>query len=159
MKKIIFLDVDGVLNNADYLAAHSDFIDDMNGIHALDPQAVRLLEAIHREHDPDWVLSSVWRYVVTPARMTAMLRELGWTGTVVDSTPILSEGGRGREINKWLEDTDSLDRPFVILDDDKDMDPWLHHLVQTTFARGLQPIHIEGVRRKFLRLAGRGSRP
>ena len=149
MKKLIFLDVDGVLNSRAFMLAALDCgVTDMTGAGALDPQAVRTLEIIHLEHRPDWVLSSVWRFDRTPEQMTALLGTHGFTGTIISAT---GDDGphRGGEIQQWLVDHKAIGRPFVILDDDRDMGDLLPRLVWTTFSRGLEPVHVEEVRRLF----------
>lgn len=156
MRKLIFLDVDGVLNShiTNYVDRTTDL--DFSDHRALDARLVAVLERIQQEHDPEWVLSSAWRYHTTPARMTLYLAHHGFTGTVIDSTPIWHTARRGAQIHKWLEDTDNLDRPFLILDDSCDMEPYGAHLVQTSGVRGLQAHHLAAVRRTFDWLAARG---
>jgi hypothetical protein len=140
--RIIFLDLDGVLNNSETL-----------GENPLDPTSIGLLNELVRDTDACIVISSSWRIGNTLNLIQLMLKIGGfkYTEKIIGATSDLatvSEGGiwvaktRGSEISLWLDQVpvDS----FVILDDDNDMDQLMYHLVQTDFKNGgLLREHIE----------------
>lgn len=146
MTNIIFLDVDGVLNDEDYIEEcyekhhtpmHMDFV-------PFDPKCLKNLRRIYdsildNDDEPLIVLSSSWRlneqshYV-----LNARLAEYGMY--VKETTPYIHQN-RGVEILNWLENHNHLDTPFVILDDDSfdienqaELKP---HFVHTSFKHGL----------------------
>ncbi len=146
MTNIIFLDIDGVLNNGDYIEEcyerhhqpmSMDFV-------PFNPRSLNNLRIIYDSildngNEPLIVLSSSWRlnkeahYIVN-----ARLAEYGMY--VEETTPYIHQN-RGFEIITWLTDHNHLDSPFVILDDDsfdiltyKELKP---HFVHTRFAKGL----------------------
>lgn len=81
--KVIFLDVDGVLNSDEYF----DKIRNLNieGIECeIDIEKIRLLKKAIDETGAKVVLSSSWRYT----RNAQLLKELLWNyGICVDTTP------------------------------------------------------------------------
>ena len=86
--------------------------------------------------DAQIVVSSVWRY---RGDLAERLRQGGVRARVIGTTPTLattvSTPTRGAEIMAWLQCHAS--RPFVILDDDRDMDDLIGCLVQTSPEKGL----------------------
>ena len=110
--KVIFLDVDGVLNSDDYF----DKIENMNieGIeNDIDVEKIKLLRMAIEETDAKVVLSSSWRYT----RKAQSLKELLLRyGIYVNSTPFLNHE-RGKEIKEWIKNNRDIE-DFVILDDE-----------------------------------------
>ncbi len=160
MTNIIFLDIDGVLNDMDYIEEcykkhhqpmSMDFV-------PFDPKCLKNLRLIYdwildNNNEPLVVLSSSWRlnershYIVN-----ARLAEYGIY--VQETTPYINQE-RGKEILDWLEKHDHLDSPFVILDDDA-FDIEIHkelkkHFVRTTFQHGL----IEWKAKQAINILGR----
>lgn len=146
--KLIFLDIDGVLNSGRWLASEtyqrmrddepvSDRWEDM-----LDPDAVRMLNQIVEHTGGSIVVSSSWRYALDFDQLVQVLRAGGVRGGIIGSTPG-GEGIRGREIEDWLDLSHLPYEAFVILDDDSDMEPFQDRLIRTTFADGLQQEHVE----------------
>ena len=130
--KILFLDIDGVLNNQDaFRKKDLDPIDEDNVI-----QLNRIIDAT----DCKIVISSVWRRCNTVGSLRSMLELKHGVrkDSIIDFTPIFNRlAPRGHEIEAWLEKND---RPhFVILDDDNDMLLYQEreHFVQTSFKKGL----------------------
>jgi len=104
--KVIFLDIDGVLNNFSLIQA--------NGFDYIDQGMVSTLGLIVAETGAEIVLSSTWR--INPrdkALVEAALERQGMS--VMDSTPDLG-GWRAAEISKWLEGAPQVES-FAILDD------------------------------------------
>jgi hypothetical protein len=137
-KKIIFLDVDGVIINRASCR---------KGFGIVDPICVSRLNGLIEKSGAELVVSSCWRMGNVH---NVSLRELvnekwGIKGIVLDKTPRLPSDVRGDEIKDWLDqrhqrrgDIES----FVILDDDADMADLLDRLVQTSFEHGLTDIDV-----------------
>ena len=122
MKRVIFLDIDGVLNvyceSRDKYGCtfHTHFEDNLHD----------LIEAT----DAEIVISSTWRYSGLKV-MQNMWRDRGLAGKVIDITPIIHDGVRCDEIDYWLREN-QVDS-YVIIDDDDDMLPeQMGHFVKTS---------------------------
>lgn len=127
MNKIIFLDIDGVLNSFDNMhAAHAlwhnhgpDHRDKHGQI--FDERCVRWLSVIIKETDAKIVISSTWRHNGIIA-MKNLWKDRNLPGEVFDITPDAVDAmddSRGREIQMWL-DKNEVDT-YCIIDDDSDM--------------------------------------
>lgn len=104
--KVIFLDVDGVLNT------HTSFRAEV--FDPLDSDKLDLLAKVVKETGAVVVLSSTWRLWVDSRGK--VIRELGLRGvSVIGCTPQLHGMPRGTEIQKWLQNRE-VER-FAILDD------------------------------------------
>lgn len=136
-RRVVFLDIDGVLNS------HAYFITQQLGtlMDVLDPAAVLRLDALARRSGARVVISSSWRVKRPLDRLSAMLREHGFQGEVIGATPVLSLP-RSLEIQAWLDAAPEPPDAFVILDDGE-MDHLADRLVQTTFEEGLTDEHVE----------------
>lgn len=143
-RRIIFLDIDGVLNDSRYIDAvleryEREGVEPPDVVSALaailDPVRVERLNRIVAATGAEVVAATSWREALTDAELNEALRRRGFASIVVDRTP---EGptGRGRQIAAWLEKQDDVDG-FVILDDDDDMEPVAHRAVRTDHMRGL----------------------
>jgi hypothetical protein len=144
--KIIFLDIDGVLNSKNY--EYSDrYIRD-----ALDPLAVARLNKITDATNAKIVISSAWRtpFEFDKDSLFYLLKEEGITGEMIDITPIFTSCLRWDEIKDWLEDHPTVEN-FVILDDMNYMGGLQEHLVLTTMVEGLLDSHVDLVLEKLLR--------
>jgi len=142
--KIIFLDIDGVLNN------HSTFGPGRSGDEAIEPGMVELVAGLVQETGARIVISSSWR-----SRGFLLMRELlarhGLDSqSVIGVTPYLL-GGRGTEIREWMRLSRKPVKSFVILDDEaEDLYGLLEHLVQTDPYVGLTRHHIVRARKILL---------
>ena len=139
--KIIFLDVDGVLNNSTWAKRMIDA-----GVHVyaedmIEDWAIQLLKQIIDATGADVVVSSTWRD--DPKAVEHLLIQLAaydiWP---IGSTP-RTNLRRGDDISQWLERYDGYIESYVILDDDSDMTVHMDHLVQTSFEHGLRHEHVE----------------
>lgn len=127
--KVIFLDIDGVLNSADTMA---------EGIH-LDPAKVIILREIVDQTNAMIVISSTWRFQYSIKEMGDLLYRTGFRGAhrVIDSTPKSKDGHRGSEIETWLNDRNDVEK-YVIIDDSSDFfDYQKKNFVQTKWETGL----------------------
>jgi len=143
--KIIFLDIDGVLNSVESCKDHQD-----KGIFDDVPHRTHIscLNKIIEATNAKVVISSVWRKSASSLHILRLLSVLGFKGNVIGSTPIIDDF-RGNEIqawinrfenNKdWINKNEGLEKleSFVILDDDSDMEHLIPFLVQTDGEIGL----------------------
>lgn len=110
--KVIFLDIDGVLNSDEYF----DKIENLNvqGIESeIDVNKIILLKKAIDETKAKVVLTSSWRYT----KKAKSLKDLLLRYEIhVDSTPFINNT-RGLEIKKWLSDNPNVEN-YVILDDE-----------------------------------------
>jgi hypothetical protein len=126
-RRVIFLDIDGVLAPIRRWDRYGD----------LDRACVRTLNAIVARSGADVVVASTWRHGKTIAELQAMLGAAGFTGRVLDKTPVGGPGAqRGDEIGAWL--AEHAVGGCVIIDDHADMGALRTHLLQTQPAHGLQ---------------------
>lgn len=127
--KIIFLDVDGVLNYS--RMDKDDHIRTDGGL--VSRRCVKLLNQITDRTGAKLVVSSVWRF--DGEKIYETLRSAGVTGEFVGLTPRGCNCClRGNEIYRWIKDNEQLIgckyydyKSFVILDDDSDMLLWQQH--------------------------------
>jgi len=144
--KIIFLDIDGVLNSKGSMrrAGKRIFNDNPDPIH------IGWLNYIVEKTGAVLVISSVWRKNCSSSYIWRLLSLLGFKGEVRGSTPHTGDI-RGNEIRCWIDrynngkdwnltDRDKKIEPiesFVILDDDADMGSLVSRLVQCKNESGL----------------------
>lgn len=110
--KIIFLDIDGVLNSDEYF----DKIKNLNieGIqNKVEVEKIKLLKQAIDITGAKVVLTSSWRYRTNAKYLKELLLEYD---IIPDSTPYLNNR-RGLEIKEWLEEHSDIEN-FVILDDE-----------------------------------------
>jgi len=139
--KIIFLDVDGVLNSSNFFIETKEAKKGLSQIERnIDVRTLPHLKQIIEETGAKVVISSTWRgghpdfplYV----DLINILKDNG--ADVIGITPPKSESGheRGNEIRDWLSAHDDVEA-FVILDDDCDMCEFTDtHLVRTAWFDG-----------------------
>lgn len=114
--RIIFLDIDGTLNNNTWIREHLNTPRD----ELIDPTAVARLNTLIEKTDAKIVVSSSWRedYLHIEGGFKKMCEWLGEFGIrdIVGITPKLKGKRRGDEIEAWLREHKV--SGFVILDDD-----------------------------------------
>jgi hypothetical protein len=153
--KVLFLDVDGVLNSKSYVRRAggtfnhgAKILPDMDphmarNLHMLDPEPCGRLHRILSVTGAKVVLSSSWRYGTTTVEMAELLRLRGCTTHFVGWTPTLNlYRGRGKEIDAWLKVNPEVTQ-FAIVDDDSDMDPHMDRLVKTSWDTGMLDEHAD----------------
>lgn len=139
---ILFLDIDGVLNSAQYLMRNPGCFDKNNETNAFDPVACFRLEQVLVRTGALIVLSSTWRLMHRIEDVMWFLHKRGAPSSkIIGKTPSLS-GYRGREIQVWLEKHPEIQK-FAIVDDDSDMEPFMDRLVKTSWDSGLLDCHVE----------------
>ncbi|MCY1059430.1 HAD domain-containing protein [Nannocystis sp. SCPEA4] len=130
-RKVIFLDIDGVMNS---LAGKAG----QRGLSSwLDPVHVALLNDVVRATGAVVVVSSSWRRSMPLDALRLAFAEAGCVAEVVDVTPDLDPGRRGREIAAWLAAQREPPTRYAILDDTFDMPELPGKLVKTSRVEGL----------------------
>lgn len=132
--KIIFLDIDGVMNPG--------FVHDCLDMGpALRPEHVRVLNRIVAQSGARVVVSSAFRIGRSLKFLKKEFADAGFEGEIVGKTPTLHTG-RDMEIWTWLE-ANAADS-YVILDDMVSMGTLSRKLV-CTYPDGLTEEHIEPI--------------
>ncbi len=117
--KVIFLDIDGVLNSNDWYVYRRDnvamdSVDAQYPFYEFDPRAVKRLNRIIEQTGAKIVVSSSWRSGETVESLQKLLDSVGVVGEVIGLTPHLwcskpypDKDGyrvpRGCEIDWWLD--------------------------------------------------------
>ena len=136
MSKILFLDVDGVLNNGKWAekVQKTENRSILNNA-MLYPKSLQQLKRIIDETGAQIVVSSSWRQI--SRLMTALTQQLNLYGlSIADTTPYTG-ADRGEDISAWLSNHPEVTE-YAILDDDSDMTTHINHLTQTSFQTGLR---------------------
>lgn len=170
--KIIFLDIDGVLNSVQSsIMFHRRWRD------AGKPQGRRALRdaefcplacsnflyILEKIPDLKIVLSSTWRLGLDHDGVRHLLMRIGVKPEqILGRTPFIYAAERGVEIQRFLEALDpskfmmpvvddylALEPRFIILDDDSDMAHLKDHLIQTDYRIGLSWIEVEKILKRF----------
>jgi len=139
MEKIIFLDIDGVLNDDD-----TTTITRIDGSIFVDEEKLLLLKQIVEATDAKIVLSSTWRYDREEPlfngdflELQEALQNIGLS--FYSFTPQGAPKNRGIEIKNWLSNHPEVER-FVILDDE-----WFDY-----WEEGLRPYMVKTYHREGL---------
>lgn len=120
--KLLFLDIDGVLNNE--LRAQSE-------VYQIDPECAQNFNSLIDRTGAKIVISSSWRLGMTLEDLKRVFEEKGLKGEIIGVTPrLFPDDGyvRGNEILMWLRENESIYgeryynyQNYLILDDDEDM--------------------------------------
>lgn len=158
MKKIIFLDFDGVLNtehNQNMLLYKRKAWKDKHGAF-FDLKAVAELNRIVEETKADIVIESSWKYLGLEA-MRQMWRDRNMPGNVIDVTPSSASNNwllnanldemdpahaqwKGMEIASWIAENLHDEDRYVIIDDEYViLDSQLPHFIITNPYDGIIP--------------------
>lgn len=130
--KIIFLDIDGVLNHElHYREMSQDNRFKKVGLPLcnINNDTVEILNDLTDETGAKIVLSSTWRYGKTLDELKFMFKSFGITGDFIGKIPVIKlilewwrPAPRGLEIQCWLDHYEPKERViYVIFDDDTDM--------------------------------------
>ena len=147
--KLIFLDVDGVLNSEDYIVKEHDRLGHEayarvylnQGGTPFDPKCVNFFKYIIDKTDALICVSSTWRlFKDQREKLNIVLGD--YANRIIGYTPYLGvEKGRGLEIEQILNNLKEIKCPlenYIILDDDKDMtEEQMKHLILTNYKTGL----------------------
>lgn len=170
--KVIFLDIDGVLNTAQTFKDIEDEVQ-KNGVRRIeiDLKRVGFLKEIVEQTGAVLVLSSSWRtfgemengkYVPHNKKMAFLIELLAAYGLFIyDITPVSPDGIRQNEIESWMKNKDI--ESFIVIDDDSfDLQKFLHkELIKTSltgndemitdmrFCTGLCACHVKEAIKKL----------
>lgn len=169
--KIIFLDIDGVLNSTPFLdkALNNsndatareqktlEILKDIDGCHpsfglrslrSIDTKPVSFLNMIAKRSGAKFVISSSWRHTYTYKEIGVFLKHHGFMGEVIGSIPNRIDPPKGvtsvkrrHEIQAYLDLHPEIVE-FVILDDNVDMGHLNDHFIMTDINIGLETKHI-----------------
>ena len=149
--KVIFLDIDGVLNNDQHTEFTNGFKKSAVGDAQMqDPESVKVLNTIISKTNSKIVISSDWRFMGLD-KLIPILRQWGVDGEIIGETDQISNSPRGWEIQKWMGDWDysegrkrSVDiESYLILDDYSDMMyDQRNNFIHVNNDSGLQEKHI-----------------
>lgn len=146
--KIIFLDIDGVLNYRSFFDKDCNkliLIKDHEFLSSLiDYKKIDLVNQIIEQTGAKIVLSTTWRDSMALNAMRHVFKKIGLKGFILSSTPTCGSC-RSDEIQQWLDEFDKEVESFVILDDEDDMGSLKNRLVQTSYETGLTENHIKKV--------------
>lgn len=148
--KVIFLDIDGVLNHEDWFEKVYEQLNDLGGKDnfdelsyfalEIDPEKVKLIQEIINKTGAEIVLSSSWRHMRNVNEILSR-HNLSF----IAKTPDFIEAecnDRGDEIQHWLDNNTV--ESFVILDDDRDMlESQKNNFINTDGLIGLTEEHVE----------------
>lgn len=126
--KIIFLDIDGVLNHQNWFSRRHKEVNQNDVVshypfYEFDPESVEQLNRIINETGAKVVVSSTWRLGRTITQLQEILDRVGFIGEVIDKTPNFHAKGtdndgerigytipRGCEIDWWLKNEGEFQR-------------------------------------------------
>ena len=147
--KVIFLDIDGVLNSEEWDVYVQSFIYGarFNSCYLLSQEMILRLQNVVFQTNAEIVLTSSWR--ASERAMDALRRQLNlYHLSIRDTTVIYAYGNRADEVKLWIESHPNV-TSYVIVDDEDDgftQDEILAaHFVQTTYAQGLTPEKAEKI--------------
>lgn len=144
--KVIFLDVDGVMNTDDF----TDNIDHSNEqdwrqfwVNRFDPKAMAILNSIVAKTGAAIVLSSTIRLAMNLVDIKMVLGKAGFHGEVAGCTLYLKGASRGAEIKQWVD----LYKPskIAIIDDINDMEGLTEFLVKIDHSTGLTEEYVDRI--------------
>jgi len=138
--KIIFLDIDDVLNTLP-TRERGELFDSVN---------IAALNKVLDSTSSMIVLTTSWRLSASVEEWEDILVSAGIRaqGLVLGVTPWFDDATRGEEIATWLEQAPFDIADYAILDDRTDMEPCQGHLLQTSPEVGLtDSVASEAIRR------------
>lgn len=165
--KLIFLDVDGVLNHELYYVEkdQQQRADEIGYPQSeFDPATIELLNSVVKQTGADVVISSCWRNNKTVDELIELFKSVGFTGNIIGKTPNLSLNDcftkkrthlstpRGCEIAEYIQANYgyNADIKYVILDDDSDMLLWQQkNFIHVDSYAGLTETHVSAIIEKL----------
>lgn len=129
MNPVLFLDIDGVLNNHPSMERHGHIADFHSAIFTqrpllkegmnFDPLCVNQIQTLQIRYNMKVVISSSWRFNAHPKHFIEVFNQYGWnlntvclTDTGIQECPIFN---RSQIIEKYIRENDV--RNFVMVDD------------------------------------------
>lgn len=153
--KILFLDIDGVINRADVPASFSQGWPGSHLETTLIERINKIVETIEAKDIDDniktkIVISSSWKFHFTLDELIVMLCNKGLRAEVIDVTPMIHQRmseivPRCKEIQAWLTACSNTVVKFVILDHISNMKHLTPFLILTDDRTGITEADVEKV--------------
>lgn len=143
--KVLFLDIDGVVNCKDTMQRHRGFI-------GIDPYMAFLIGKIVLDTGVSIVLSSTWR-LDEHSREEVRSQVYDF----IDITPHLAGGMRGEEIQAWLDKHPEVERYAILDDDTQILDSQKPNWFRTFWEKGITKEIAEKVTEHFNSYGGISS--
>jgi hypothetical protein len=141
--RILFLDIDGVLNRTGFHPGESV------GLRSwIEPELARRLSGVIEATDACVVLSSDWRRDRELRHLHEELAAAGVVCSLLGTTPVLGPV-RWREIEAWMAEHHVGLESMVIVDDTYDMGPLASRFVRTSPLNGLNEEAARSIRQLF----------
>lgn len=138
--RVLFLDVDGVLNRVGYQP------DESEGLRSwIEPELAAQLTKVLRITRARIVMSSDWRLGRELHELHHELAAAGVEGPLIGATPALRGAARWREILTWMEENGVAEQDVVIVDDCHDMGPLAARFVRSSPLCGLDAHTAEAI--------------
>lgn len=141
VEKVLFLDIDGVLNNSKFIKNKPDY-----KAQDLDPENIRCLNKILERTGTSIVISSTWRLAYPMSQLVTILESQGLKpGRIIGKTPHLIESQfRSKEIEAWADCQLYHPHSILILDDDDQFEErFRSYFLQTSMVSGLTEDLVE----------------
>lgn len=150
--KVLFLDIDGVLNSEDYAKRyHKEHLQELGQHIFVDPAAVELVRDLCETENVKLIISSSWRGFDLESTLKDLesyrdLRPI--LKYVVGVTPRSVEGVRGEEIETTLRSwSGETIEKYCIVDDDCDiLHSQLGYFIQTDWVTGITKEEIDYIK-------------
>tara|TARA_R110002094_G_scaffold174597_2_gene155356 strand:- start:257 stop:682 length:426 start_codon:yes stop_codon:yes gene_type:complete len=132
--KVLFLDIDGVLNRY-------DMFEGKGSREIISDEMVARINRVVKETGCSVVISSSWRLIMSLSELSLLLGEHGFLSeTIIDRTPHIDR--RDNEILVWLRDHKDVTKFAVVDDEASDLTDVEGQLVQTSFDTGILDEHV-----------------
>lgn len=145
--KIIFLDIDGVLNSNVYYRTVDRSIKDWN---RFDPKVVGYIKKLVEEFPAKIVISSTWRFGAVK-QLKNELKKSNLNQFLHNDwgTPKVYPPHRGEEIRMWLEKHHEITNYIIIDDDESILEKQMMRLIKTNINEGMTEEHYFIIREIF----------
>lgn len=159
--KIIFLDIDGVLNcELYYKETPPELRRETYPLSEMCKERISWLNELCKNTGAKIVISSTWRIGRELEELQNLFIQVGATFEIIGKTPHMRDRGcvRGNEIHRWILDNSEKIiglpyydfKDYAIIDDDSDMLLWQQkHFFQTDNYSGLTPNIVYNIGRFF----------
>ena len=135
-RKVLFLDIDGVLNSEQVLH-------DRGRHDAIDRGMVEQINRVVDATGCSIVISSTWRLLYKLPVLSSTLRLHGLRANVIGATPLLER--RDEEISAWLADHPQVEQFAIVDDSPSDISRLEDRLVVTSWMTGILPEHADAL--------------
>jgi len=142
--KIIFLDIDGVLNSEIYYRSVDRTAKDWS---RFDPTTVDLIKKLVNEFFAQIVISSTWRFGAVQL-LNSELKKSGLIKYLYKDwkTPQGYPPSKGKEIKEWLDQHTNISEYVIIDDDESILEEQKSRFVKTDLMNGMKEKHYARAR-------------